>query len=233
MAISLEKRQQKVGIVLEKRGVLKPPVMRVGFALDVSGSMSTLFRKGVIAETFNCLLAVASRFDDNGELDVWAFDAGKHELPGASTGDYEGDYVARHLLPLVGGMTNYAPVMDAVVDHYYRGETVRTGGFLGLFGKTEHKAAQDTHIPALCLLITDGANADHEQTLRVLDSAAQYPIYWQCIGVGNPREFGFLQDAAERMPNVGFINMNSLSVEDDVLFEALLSPELCEWVKRK
>lgn len=232
MAISLQKRQEHVGIVLKKRGVDKPPVMRVGFALDVSGSMAGMFRDGTVTETFKRLLAIASRFDDNGELDVWAFDDRSHECPTATLDDYDSDYVEKRLRPLVGGTTQYAPVLNAVLDHYYRGHTTRSGGLFGFFEQVDHRPAQDTHIPALCLFITDGINADHEETLRLFDQACEYPLYWQCIGIGLSKNFAFLQDAAERMPNVGFINMNTLAVEDEELFEAVLSEELCAWVKR-
>ena len=46
--ITLEKRAAKVAIVLEKRQILKPPVVRVGAALDISGSAKPLYQSGVI-----------------------------------------------------------------------------------------------------------------------------------------------------------------------------------------
>ena len=74
MSINLEKRTQQVGIILAKRGLPVAPKTRVGVALDVSGSAKHFYENGVIQETLDRLLAVAMKFDDDGNLDAWTFD---------------------------------------------------------------------------------------------------------------------------------------------------------------
>jgi hypothetical protein len=41
-AIDLEKKAEKVGIILAKKGITQAPTMRVGVAIDISGSMGSL-----------------------------------------------------------------------------------------------------------------------------------------------------------------------------------------------
>ena len=85
----------------------------------------------------------------------------------------------------------------------------------------------------MAMLITDGANSDRDATERFLRSAANLPVYWQMIGVGpDIREFSFIEEMADLLPNVGFVSLSSLDISDDELYDALLSQELCDWVKK-
>ena len=87
MAIDLLKR--KVGIVLEKRQ-LPQVTCEVKFALDISGSMQSLYDNGTVQALTDRLLAVASRFDDNGEMEVWTFTNGFSEAPLVTESMHEG-----------------------------------------------------------------------------------------------------------------------------------------------
>lgn len=232
--IDLEKREQKVGIILEKRNILKAPIVRVGMACDISGSTQPLYKDGHIQETVDRLLAIAGKFDDNGEMDMWSFTEDYDALEVATKDDY-GSYVEKHILHnnsiTKWGGTHYGPVMNAAVDFYFRGHVEHKGGFLGFGAKDVVVEAENTHIPALVLFITDGANGDHAAAAKILRDAQKYPLYWSMVGVGDPKEFGFLQQMADELPNVGFINMSSLKVSDDEIYEQLISEEFCTWVK--
>jgi hypothetical protein len=115
-----------------------------------------------------------------------------------------------------------------------KGESKRGGLFGGLFGK---KAAaekpSDTSSPALALFVTDGANDDRAAAERVLTEAQAHPVYWLLVGVGNPNEFGFLRDMADKLPNVGFVHLPNLEMTDDALYEELLGDEFVNWVKAR
>jgi len=228
--------KKKTRIVLDKRALPQPPRCRVGLCIDISGSMHNEYQDGLVQETVDRLLAIAGTFDDNGEMEVWTFNQGYSTPPVARAADF-GSYVRKAILdnPKVDkwGGTNYAPVMNAVLDTYFRGERVVTsGGLFGLFKKTEQQAPKDTHIPALCLFITDGDNSDAAAAERILSEAQKYQIYWQLIGIGNDTDFRFIKRMADDLPNAGFCHFPNLRVSDDAIYEALLTRELCEWLRK-
>ncbi len=228
MAINLQKRAETVGIVLAKRNIIKAPTVRVGVALDISGSTKDMYKKGVIQETVDRLLAIAMKFDDNGQIDMWSFTGGFDRLETVSASHY-GNYVDQHILgnPEVTkwGSTSYAPVIRDMVRHYYGNDAL---AFLGrLFGAKSATVPQ----PAMILLITDGANDDHAKTEEILRACENRNVYFQMVGVGPAREFGFIKQVAGTLPNVGFVNFSSLDVSDEVIYESLISEEFCSWVK--
>lgn len=232
MSVSLTKRAENVGVILAKRNITKIPPVRVGLALDVSGSSQWMYERGIMQETIDRLLAVAVKFDDNGELDMWSFDNSADELATANAQSY-GNYVRKAIMENRSiskwGGTSYAPVLQKMIGHYF-GEQ-KSGGFLGgLFGGgTQAKTSQE---PAMGLLITDGQNMDRSDAARVLRDAQKHNIYWQMVGVGNPREFQFLRDMADELPNVGYVNLSSLEMTDDQLYNELIGAEFCEWIKK-
>ncbi len=234
--MSLIDLKKKTRIVLEKRALPQPPRCRVGLCIDISGSMHNEYQDGLVQETVDRLLAIAGTFDDNGEMEVWTFNQKYSTPPVAKAADF-GNYVKKAILdnPNVNkwGGTNYAPVMNAVLDTYFRGERVVTSsGFLGMFKKTEQRAARDTHIPALCLFITDGDNSDEAEAERILREARQYPVYWQLVGIGTDTDFHFIKKMADDLPNAGFCHFPNLKISDEAIYEALLTIELCDWLRK-
>ncbi len=235
----LQKRQEAVKFVLEKRAVKNAPVMRVGAALDVSGSAQHLYKRGVMQATVDRLVPVALRFDDNGEMDVWTFDTGHDQLATVTKQDYEG-YIQREVMSngriSKWGGTHYGGVMNDMTEFYFGApKPAKTGGFLsGLLGRKPApvQAAAGSKVPAMALFITDGSNQDRAHAAQVLRGAQNQPIYWQLIGVGDPKEFGFLREMADELPNVGFVHLTSLELSDEQLYDALLSEELCTFIKR-
>lgn len=261
MSIDLDKRVEKVGIILEKRNILKAPVVRVGVILDVSGSIKGMFTNGIIQETVARLLALGITFDDNGQMDMWTFDDGFNRLNQSNRENYA-NYVANEIMDndeiSKWGSTMYAPVMDDAVNFYFRGTkqmvevTVVTTasaakpGFLArLFGGGEPASrpavrleeqfvpAEDTDIPALVLFVTDGRADDSHKAATVLRDAQKYPIYWSMVGVGNASHFKFLEEMADELPNVGFVNFSSLDIDNDKLYDAVITDEFCTWVKKR
>jgi len=234
--MSLIDLKKKTRIVLDKRALPQPPRCRVGLCIDISGSMHNEYQDGLVQATVDRLLAIAGTFDDNGEMEVWTFNEKYSTPPAARASDY-GHYVKKAILdnPEVAkwGGTNYAPVMNAVLDAYFRGESVVTGsGFLGFFKKTEQRPAKDTHIPALCLFITDGDNSDEGQAAEILREARRFQIYWQLVGIGNDTDFRFIKQMADELPNAGFCHFPNLRISDEAIYETLLTHELCEWLRK-
>lgn len=237
----LKKREQAVSFVLEKRKVLTVPKLRVGAALDVSGSAKPLFMSGTMQKTIDRLVPVAMKFDDNGEMDVWVFHNSSQQVASVTKQDMD-DYINREILNKRGvslwGGTQYAPPLQAMRDFYFGGGAApAAGGLMGkLFGKRPSAPSPTTgasQAPAMALLITDGANSDRPDTEKFLREAASLPVYWQMVGVGpDANEFRFIEKMADALPNVGFVNLASLDISDEALYDALLSQELCDWAKR-
>lgn len=238
----LEKRQKAVNFVLAKRQVTKPPVLRVGAALDVSGSAKPLYLNGTMQKTIDRLVPVAMKFDDNGEMDVWVFHSESQQIASVTKQDMD-DYVRREVLQKPGvslwGGTKYAPPLTGMQQFYFGGgkQAAAGGGFMSkLFGKKPEPVAQASggnQTPAMALLITDGSNTDRSETERFLRASVGLPVYWQMVGVGpDVSEFEFIEEMADALPNVGFVSLASLDISDEALYDALLTQELCDWAKK-
>lgn len=245
----LAKRENIVRFVLDKREVKQPPKLRVGAALDVSGSAQPLFHSGVMQRTLDRLVPLALKFDDNGELDLWAFDDGFAQLETVTKHNYEG-YVKKEILNNSSlskwGSTKYAGPWSSILEHYFPSKrteaspaTEKKGFFKSLFGGGSAATpaativrAPTSNLPAMGLFITDGANSDAARAQAVLQNSQDVPVYWQMIGVGDPQYFGFLEKMADDFPNVGFLHLNSLDISDEDLYDLLLSDELCNWLKK-
>ena len=233
--IKLEKRAEQVGILLAKKGITKAPTVRVGLALDVSGSAEWMFNNGVIQETVDRLLAVALKFDDNGELDVWSFSNSYDALPQATANDYN-TYVKKNIIDNRNITkwygTSYAPCMEAMRSFYFGDGSGSAKGFLGSIFGSKKPASAPNDTPAMILFVTDGSNDDRANAEKVLKAAQNSPVYWQMVGVGDPNLFGFLKQMADDLPNVGFVNLAKLDMTDDQLYDQLIADEFVEWVSK-
>lgn len=243
MSISLDKNVERVGIVLSKRGFNKAPVMRVGVALDASGSAHHMFRSGVIQQAVDRLLAISVKFDDDGQLDVWAFDSSVKQLPTVTVQD-ETTYIAkveRQLDSLWGG-TSYANPLRSAHSFWFSPsaatQVVQAASGLmskmkSLFGKTEKVetptvATPSNDMPAMLLFITDGENGDDAETMRVLQDIAKTSMYVQMVGVGGTR-FTALKKYADQFNNVGYLSLSSLDVPEDQLYNDLITEKFAKW----
>lgn len=221
----LNKSAERVQFILDKRSLPNPPTMRVAACFDVSGSMRRTYEHGDVQKVFDQLLALSLKFDDNGEIDVWLFDSESKRISTASSGD-AGTFVNEEVMGRrdIWGGTNYANPLRQVVTEMFE---EKKSGLFGMFSKK----SQASEIPVLCLFITDGETEQESTARRILREASGKPIYFQMIGVGPSHHFSFLEDVADELPNVGFINLSSLNMSDDHLFEQLISEELTTWVK--
>ena len=247
MAIDLLKK--KVGIVLEKRK-LPQVTCEVKFALDISGSMQGLYNDGTVQALTDRLLAVASRFDDNGEMEVWTFTNSFDEAPVVTESMHEG-YIDKHILRNSSiykwGGTSYAPVMKDIIKQSFTEEvkviakSEEKPGFLGkLFGakpkviETETFSIEDRQpkFPIFVPFVTDGDNSDHVETERLIQQCADKNIYWLMVGIGR-ESFSWLSTIADRYPNVGFVKIDELEkISDEDFYMKLLNEEFCNWVKK-
>jgi hypothetical protein len=245
-SIDLEKKSELVGKILLDKGVRQAPVLRVGVALDISGSMSSLYRASrgpsAVQNAFNQLMGVAVKFDDNGELDVFKFDD-RAEYVGTSkpdAGDYD-RYIERNGIGVRGG-TNYVPIVDEAMRFFFGKGTAapapKKGIFGGMFGKSDPIAPADDNgngdnTPVLMLVLTDGEPSDRRQIEQRLAETTGDPVYWHFVGInGNRSSFPTIAKLADALPNVGEVYLPRLDMSDQEIYSQLICDELIEFVAK-
>lgn len=239
--ISLEKRSAAAQIVLQKRGIAKPPVVRVAQALDISGSAQGLYESGEIQEVHERVMGIAQKFDDNGEVDTWTFTQNFDRVGTADVASYD-SFIKKEILNnrniTKWGGTSYHPVIEDITKFFFEpGTPVKEKkGLLGRFfggGSSAPEAAKDITTPAWVLFLTDGQidRADQMRATAALQAASKHPIYWSMVGVGDARYFTYLEQVAGQLSNVGFLHLPDLhNLTDEFVYEQLITPELCSWL---
>lgn len=211
---SSDLRKKIVQITLEKKK-LTSVAARVGIVLDISGSMQPLYRNGTVQEVVERILAVASKFDDNGMLDVWVYDTHFSRLPSVSEKDFD-QYVQRKILDNNNihkfGRNNEPPVMEDVIRKYTVEEEEAT--------------------PVFIIFINDGGVV--KPIKKVITAAAVQPIFWQFVGIGHS-DFEVLKqlDTMEGriVDNANFIHLDDIAaVSDELLYDQLLN-EFPSWLE--
>ena len=248
ISIDLEKRvaqaaPQLVSLVksaavsLEKAGLAQHRA-KVCLVLDISGSMSALYSKGLVQQFAERILALGCRFDDDGEIDVFLFGRNVHQgepMGLSSWSNYIKGIIKRH--PLEGD-TRYGAAIEAVRRHYF--PDARGG---------ERKAAARADVPVYVMFVTDGSTSDKPLTERQLRWASREPIFWQFMGIGKGRkskakalanfaesDFPFLEKLDELdgrlVDNADFFSVASPDEHADAALYDLLMNEYPQWVKQ-
>jgi stress response protein SCP2 len=233
--VSLEKKDpklvslvKKVSVSLEKKKLVTDRA-KVALVLDISSSMSDLYREGKVQHFVERAMAVAYRFDDNGEIDVFLFGEADHEYGSLDVDSYRGFVPTMlHRYGLEGG-TMYGKVMRRVRE-FYRHQP----GF--------------GDMPIYVMFVTDGGTPDVRVSEQQILEASREPFFWSFMAIGKrpsgglfggkksnrlPRGFDFLA-YLDDMPGRLVDNANFFSVEDpsvptdEQLFE-LLMEEFPQW----
>ncbi len=238
MSIDLTKKAEQIQIILDKKGLKQAPIMRVGAALDISGSMDmrssgNIISSGGLQKAFNQMMGVSVKFDDNGELDVFKFD-NSCEYVGTSK-PVEGDYdvfIEQRGIKARGG-TCYAPIVTEAIKFFFP-EAKKSGGFFGFGAKEEAPASTD---PVLLLILTDGEPSDFSATKRAMQEAEKYPIYFHMVGIGDGNNgrggregFPTIARLADDLPNVGEVYLGHFDLPDAQVYDQLICDELVGWV---
>lgn len=205
--------KRKVTLSLEKKQI--PPIQaRVAVVFDASGSMYSLYKKGVVQEAFERILAIAAAFDDNGELDVWFFAKEFLRAPSVRAEDYK-DYVARtYKLGSKGGTNNEPPVMEDVIRRYTVEEP-------------------NVRIPTYIIFFSDGGVSSKSKITKLITESSHQNLFWQFVGLGNAN-YGILRQLDELkgrfIDNASFFELDDISkVSDEELYDRLLN-EFPSWI---
>lgn len=211
---TIDLRKKIVELTLVKKQ-LTGVTARVGIVLDITGSMRNLYSRGVVQEVVERILAVASKFDDNGSLDVWIYDTEFSRLPPATEREL-GSYVFTHILNNANihkfGRNNEPPVMEDVIRKYTQEEKDTT--------------------PVFIIFINDGGVV--RQTKQVIIKASVLPIFWQFVGIGDS-DFEVLKQidsmTGRLVDNANFIHVDRIEdVSDEHLYDQLLN-EFPQWLQ--
>lgn len=201
---------------------------QVVLALDFSGSMSSLYSNGSVQELLERLLPLALQFDDNGSIDFFLFHDGvipEEDITLKSIDGLANKVRSRHSM----GGTNYAPVINDIVNKFAGSLVSKAKGFLGgLFGKSS-TTVEKTKLehPVYVIFITDGVNDDKSDAELAIRNASNNGIFFQFVGIGGA-SFPFLEkldDLSGRViDNANFFKTPDLSkVSDQDLYRLLLT----------
>lgn len=220
MKISLEKKQDTVKSILEKRNINDIPC-EVGLILDGSGSMQYEYSNGVVQEVVERVLAIAMQVDRDKKVDCWTF-ANKFRANTTVTTSNIEDYVDKYgIKNWQFSGTSYAPVLKAAIESFFPSKTLFS------FFKKKLDA------PVLLIFITDGDTDDESKTDNVIEEASKKNVYIRLMGIGSGSSFSYLRKTAEKYDNVGFLPIQNISkISEEDLYDGILSDDFAQWVKK-
>ncbi len=215
---------KKAAVSLEKRG-LGEHTAKVALCLDISGSMFPLYRSGKVQQLAERVLALALRFDDDGEVDVFLFGAKAYQDEPMNLDNhhtYVDDMLKLHKLE---PGTRYGRAMELLRQHY-----------LGAADPRSTPLSQP--VPVYVMFVTDGATTDQDLTREQLTSSSFEPMFWQFMAIGpqGSPQFHFLEkldDLAGRyLDNADFFSVDDPgAIADDALFDLLMT-EYPGWLEQ-
>lgn len=222
-SLDLTKKVEAVGLNLQKHGITNVPKCAVKAALDISGSMSGLYSNGSVQKAFEQVLAFGMKFDDNGEVDMYAFNTRCFGLEVATERDYK-NYIRENIQKKfnINEGTRYSPTFKQIVED----ARPKKQGLLG---------SAPPMPPTVVLFFTDGANegSDEGAADRVIREASQQnlPVYFHLIGVGGD-SFRQCRKLAEDYDNCGFVQIRSVGLSDDEMYKAMITQEFTDFLRK-
>ncbi len=214
MRKALNLRKQQVALVLTKHKMTGLRC-RVVVVLDVSGSTSSLYRKGVFSRAVERVAPVAAQVDDGAEMQAWAMGGRAKRLEDITIGDlpqWLQTYTAKRYTEAEGWNNEKAVIEDVA----------------------RYVAREPLDIPTLVLFFHDGGVTDNKGTEKALRAVEREPVFWQFIGIGRSN-YGILEKldtlADRQYDNTGFFALDDLdAVSDEELYDRILQ-EFPSWMR--
>jgi stress response protein SCP2 len=163
---------KKAGISLEKKG-LSEHRARVALCLDISASMSSLYKSGKVQRLCERILGMAVQFDDDGQCDVFTFGTGGYEEGPLDLRNHQGWIDGLLNRRRLEGGTNYNLAMQAVRRHYF------PDGAAG-----PRSSPRQDKLPVYVMFVTDGQTTDQQGTRDQVTWSSYEPIFWQFMAIG-------------------------------------------------
>lgn len=187
---------------------------KVACIMDKSGSLSAEYRDGTIQEILLKIMPIALEFDDNGELDFWAFS----------------DDFAR-----ITGMTlsNFDNYVDDVIKAEYTGYGGTCYSKVLVDAYKKYCIEEPSNLPVYIIFITDGDNFDKDETSKIIKELSKHNIFIKFIGTGSSTDFGYLkglENLDKEVDNTDFFSAESIvSMNDETLYKNILN-KYPEWL---
>lgn len=220
---------------------------QVGFAMDVSGSMSYLYKNGYMQLFNNRIYPIAEKFDDNQSMDVCIFDDQAIEMIDMDASNYQ-DYIEKEIINSdmdIWGGTYYEPAISIFVKKWFGNSNlpktkIKKGLFSKLFGSSKEEEVENNNnekistiqkIPSYLIFQTDGENFDANQTKAMIEKLKNFDMFISFVGVGN-ESFNFIRELSEQYENVGFFHIADIkNISDEEIYEGLITEKLSSWLK--
>jgi stress response protein SCP2 len=241
--VSLEKRFEekapklvnlaKIATVsLEKNNLAKVKA-KTAFVLDASGSMTHQYKKGQVQETVYRMFPLGVHFDDDEQLETWAFALKSKKISNVNFANYE-KYVSTEnggwqnwMRELNAGYNNEPAVILDVIKHFTgltpTEPTVQKTGFFSskVIQAEEFAPAITSKTPIFVLFVSDGGVDKDAEIERLIKWSSTLPIFWQFIGIGGSN-YGALE-RLDDMPGRYLDNADFFAIDDlEQLTEAQL-----------
>ena len=227
----LSLRKQQVAVSLLKHGAAGITA-RVVLVLDASGSMTSLYNKGVVARVVERVAAVAAQLDDDGQMQAWTFATNPARLPDMAVADMP-HWLSLHVRVGEFRLTSRPKtLLPGQVDMRAVGGQNEEQKVIAEVRR--YVASEPLAVPTLVVFFSDGGvyrNKEIEQELR---AAVPEPIFWQFVGLGRAK-FGVLERldtlAGRTVDNVGFFAVSDIEdLPDYELYDRLLG-EFPAWLR--
>ena len=254
--ISLEKRfeQQapqlvslaKIAGVSLAKNKLDRVRARVAFVLDASGSMYGQYDSGQVQQVVNRVFPLGVHFDDDEELETWAFARKSKQLSNVTFANFK-HYVKKDaggwqqwMSDLNAGYNNEPAVIRDVIAHF-SGLTPpdAVAEKKGLFSSKKSfpdgfAPAIDARTPVFVLFISDGGVSHNQEIEFLIRWSSTLPIFWQFIGIGGS-SYGALEKLDElkgrHIDNANFFAIDDLrQISEAQLYDRMMQ-EFPLWLK--
>lgn len=246
LQVNLEKATQSLVLSLEKAGITTPPILDVGFGMDVSASFEDEHLSGITNDLLTRLVPWGLAFDPDKKVDCFTFSNGPSRVdnPGPVDAKNYENYVANKIIGRVNGWnggTDYSYLIERVLQHFgWMPKEQESAGLLGrLFGKKSDAGTPAQKRRSIIIIATDGDNNDKERTRQVLkqSEARKDEVYFIFLGISNQGStFPFLESIGDQFGNTGYVPISDLrkfvAKSDEELNALLISDELLDWLKR-
>lgn len=196
-----------------------PESSQVVAVFDISGSMdfapNHFYASGIMSALVTRVLALGLQLDDDGHIPAYTLGSGTTRLADITKENVD-TYITEEVIPVLGGGTQYAPVINKIVEDAKEGD------------------------PMLVLLFTDGDNSDHAAAKKAIIEASKMPIFFQWYGIYRGKQaeaFPFLEKldtlTGRQVDNCGFsplgLDINLALPEDEGHDTALYEDMLKEY----
>lgn len=229
VAPELTKQAEASKLSLEKVN-LNNHTARVVLVLDVSGSMEGLYSSGKVNELVKRVLPIGLGFDDDGEIDVYAFGTNAKSIGGYGLSNYR-QCVSDVLAKTSWSGTRYESALKLIDDKY--GNSTQ---------------------PVYVIFVTDGDTENKEGAAELVRKMSSKPCFLQFVGLGEDvrpqtkKKTGFFASLSRSLSSFTFLeklddlpgrvvdNANFFAIKDptslsDAEFYDLLMAEYPEWLK--